>query len=152
MARKRVKVFFEEGSSLAHQSFKDECDINVLMRRYEKTGMINHVNKHQGEYGDFINAPDYHSAMNQIIEARESFMTIPARIRARFGNDPAEFLAFVQDPANEAEMREMGLLPAQRPQDPDTLDPPPEAPKGKKPPKASPAASSADTGQTEADV
>ena len=38
------------------------------------------------------------------------FMTVPAHIRAEFDNDPAKFLAFVQDDANTEKMREMGLL------------------------------------------
>ena len=98
------------------------------MAKYEKTGLLAHVNRHKGNYGDFMQATDYHSAMNQIIAAGEAFMTVPASIRARCENDPGKFLEFVQNPDNEAEMRELGLLPARLVQDPDTLDPAPDPP------------------------
>ena len=95
------------------QAFKNECDINYIMKKYERTGLIDHVSKYQGEYCDFTDAPaSYHEAMIQIAEANEMFLTIPASIRDQFGNDPGRFLDFVSDPANEGEMREIGLLPA----------------------------------------
>jgi len=91
------------------QSFAEESNINLIMKKYEKTGMLDHLNQHNGEYGDFIAAPDYHSAMNAIRIAGETFMSIPATVRAKFDNDPARFLAFVQDPENTEKMIEMGL-------------------------------------------
>lgn len=120
MERRKVRKDFDgpKGVSLTKQSFKDECDINVLMRRYEKTGLVDHVNTHQGNYGDFINAPDFHSAMNQIMAAEDMFMSLPSRIRARFANDPAAFLEFAQDPSNAEEMQSLGLIPAPAPEEP----------------------------------
>ena len=38
--------------SLTKQSFKDECNINNIMSKYMKDGLIGHVNKHQGRYDD----------------------------------------------------------------------------------------------------
>ena len=138
MERRKPKVSFDspQGESMTKQSFRDECDINVLMRRYEKTGLLDHVNTHQGDYGDFINAPDFHTAMNQILTAEHMFQSLPARIRARFANDPGAFLEFAQNPENADEMAELGLIPAPGPSEPDTEPvaespaPPPEtAPK-----------------------
>ena len=103
------------GESRTKQSFKKECDINNIMSKYEKTGIISHCRQHGGEYGDFIAAPDYHTAMTEITRAEEMFMAIPAGVRAKFGNDPAAFLAFAQDPENLEEMREMGLAPVPLP-------------------------------------
>ena len=41
------------------QSMRDECDINAIMRKYIKTGAIDHVNKYSGEYGFATpNSPD----------------------------------------------------------------------------------------------
>lgn len=39
------------------------------------------------------------------------FDTLPSKLRLRFGNDPAEFLSFVEDPANDQEMIDLGLKP-----------------------------------------
>lgn len=112
--RERVTVKFTK-PSLAQQSFKDECDINNIMAKYERTGMIEHVNQFQGQYGDFIGFPDYHQAMNAVKEAESMFMTLPSSIRERFNNNPETFLAFAQDENNQDEMIRMGLIPAPRP-------------------------------------
>lgn len=109
--REHKRVTLSCGPGLTKQSFKDECDINSIMAKYEKTGLIEHQKAHSGFYGDYINAPDYHTAMNMIIEANEMFMTIPARIRAQFDHDAQAFLEFAQDPANREELVEMGLAP-----------------------------------------
>lgn len=97
------------GESRTKQAFKDETDINNILRKHEKGLLVDHLNEHQGNYGDFLDAPDYHTALNRIHEADTAFMTIPAEIRAKFENDPALFLDFVQNPDNLDEMREMGL-------------------------------------------
>jgi len=118
------------GETMAKQSFKDECDINGIMARFQDSGLIDHVNKFKGDYGDFTNVQDYHTSMNQIIAAQAAFDSLPSGVRARFGNQPAEFLNFVEDEDNIDEMREMGLLP--------TLSVPAEpekAPSGGEPPE-----------------
>lgn len=107
--RPHPRVHPESGPGRTKQSFADESNINIIMKRYEKTGVLDHFNQHQGDYGDFIAAPDYHTAMNMIRDAGEMFMEIPATVRAQFKNDPAAFLAFVQDPDNTDAMIEMGL-------------------------------------------
>lgn len=92
------------------QSFKDECDVNLIMKRFERTGVLDHLNVFEGSYGDFTELPtSYHEAVNQVIAAQDMFMTIPARIRAMFDNDPGKFLAFAEDPENAERMIELGL-------------------------------------------
>jgi len=108
--RSRVSIAFTKPSK-ALQSAKDECDINKLMLRYQRTGLINHVNRYEGSYGDFTGSPsDYQSALNQVMAARAMFDSLPSGIRSRFGNNPAAFIDFVSDDANRAEMASMGLL------------------------------------------
>lgn len=110
----RERVQLHTGSeSLVQQASKDETDINRILAKYRKTGLITHTAKHQGFYGEFIGAPDYHEAMTAIAEANSMFEELPATVRKEFDNDPSEFLAFVQDPANSEKMYEMGL--AKRP-------------------------------------
>lgn len=120
--RKRVPSAVS-GRSLTKQAFRDECDINNIMRRFEKDGILNHFNTYRGDYGDFTDCPEYHDAQNKVISANEMFMTLPAKVRDRFKNDPGGFLAFVADKKNLPEMYELGLA-----------KPPPPAPEGK--PKA----------------
>ncbi len=113
----RVQIHFKE-KSLTKQAMKDECDINKIMAQMQKTGMTDHVNTHQGNYGDFTEVQDYQTSMNQVIAARDAFETLPAKVRARFRNSPAEFFEFVDDSENEDEMRELGLLPKKAPEAP----------------------------------
>jgi len=126
--------------SLAKQSFKDECNINTIMGKYDKTGLIEHLNTHQGQYGDFVGFQDYQTSLNQILEADEMFMSIPSKIRSRFQNDPEKFLQFAQDPENLDQMIEMGLA---RPK-------PPEPAKGGTPPEGGRPPASAETTPGEA--
>lgn len=105
-----VRVVFPETEGRTQQSFKKQCDVNTIMKQFEKTGMFEHVTEHAGSYGDYLDAPEYHAAMNAVVEAQEMFDTLPARVRKRFGNDPSDFLAFMDDPENVDEMRSLGLL------------------------------------------
>lgn len=95
--------------SLTHQSFKDDCDIDKILKRYARTGVLEHVNTYKFDYGDFLNVQDYHSSYNQVLNAQSMFMSLPAQIRSRFSNDPGQFLSFVQDPTNHNDLVEMGL-------------------------------------------
>lgn len=113
------------GESRTHQSFKKECDINEIMRKYERQGILSHVNKYGGQYGDFVSAPDYHTAMNVMMEAEEMFGALPAKVRAKFANDPAAFLEFAQNPDNLEEMRELGLARRSESELPDPVKPGP---------------------------
>lgn len=111
-AHKRVRVSFPSATP-TKQSFKDSCDINKIMRRYENTGLIEHAQSVRGAYGDFTGVSDYHTSINRVMAAQDAFMALPAAIRKRFDNEPSELLAFLDDPANEAEAVELGLIPSQ---------------------------------------
>ena len=99
-----------EGESMTKQSFKAECDVNTIMARYQKTGVVEHANQYQGDYGNFIGVMDFHSAMNYVVEAKEMFLELPSEIRNRFGNDPGAFLEFVGNDENRDEMVKLGLI------------------------------------------
>lgn len=115
--RKHDRVqFICDGPSITQENFQDECNINLIMKKFEKHGIIDHLNKHQGDYGDFIGYPEYHESMNQVILASEMFMSIPSSIRADFGNDPSLFLQFAQNPENIDKMVEYGLASAPPPE------------------------------------
>jgi phage internal scaffolding protein len=42
--------------------------------------------------------------------AQDSFLALPAKVRARFDNDPALFVDFASDEANRDELKALGLL------------------------------------------
>ncbi len=104
----RVPVVSPCGDGAAQQQFKEDCDVNTIMQRYQKTGAIDHVSKHQPEYG-FATANNYHESMNVITTANSMFNDLPSKIRNEFSNNPEAFLRFVQDPKNAERAIELGI-------------------------------------------
>lgn len=101
-------IQFDHSLDMAKQSFADECNINKIMAKFQRTGAIDHVHKYGPSYGDVTSAT-LHEAMNIIADAESMFEELPASLRKKFGNDPEQFLDYVQDPNNLEEMRELGL-------------------------------------------
>jgi len=91
------------------QAFKDECDINTILKRFLRTGVLDFTNKREAQYGDTTGL-EFNQAMQTVAQAKSLFADLPAGLRARFKNDPAEFLDFVQDDRNMEEARKLGLL------------------------------------------
>lgn len=107
--REAVQIDFVDQESLTQQHFKDHCDINSIIARYDKTGLIEHVNRARAFYGDFTEVNEYQDAINLVQKGKESFMELPAEIRSRFNHDPGQFLEFVSNPKNIDEMVRLGL-------------------------------------------
>lgn len=104
----QVNLDGEPEISLTVQSEVENCDINVIVDRYAKTGLLPVMNQ-SPVYGDVSDAPTYQDALHVVIEAQKAFNSLPANIRKQFDNDPAQFLAFVDDPANGDALIQMGL-------------------------------------------
>lgn len=107
-----------EVETKTQQQFKDETDINTIVDKFMRSGepppTINWP-----EQTEFMETFDYQTAMNATVQARESFMELPAKTRARFQNDPQQFLEFMYDGNNQEEAIKMGLA---------TRKPPPTEP------------------------
>lgn len=100
-------------SGRTKQSFKAECDINQIMARYQKTGVIDFTQKHEPQYGDCTGL-EFQRAMQVVIDARAMFEDLPSSVRSRFANDPARLLDFVHEPANREEAIKLGLVTPMR--------------------------------------
>jgi phage internal scaffolding protein len=98
-----------ESKYKVRQSFKDECDINNIMKMFGKTGSMR-VNPLEPRYGDFGDVVDYHSALNAIIASEEQFDALPSYLRARFNYDPANLIDFMNNESNKTEAIELGLI------------------------------------------
>lgn len=94
---------------LTKQSMKDECDVNLILAKYQRTGVIDFINKHEPRYGN-ASPIDFQTAMNVVIEGKQMFADLPSSLRKRFGNSPEEFLFFVDNPANRDEAIRLGLI------------------------------------------
>lgn len=93
--RDRQTIEFTE-PSLTKQAFRDQCEIHNILKRYQRTGIIEHVTRHQASYGD-VSGADFHEAQLTIAKAKTLFQELPAAAREHFGHDPAKFLEFTED-------------------------------------------------------
>ena len=111
-----------DDETLTHQEFAEESDINTIIDRF---GIgENPIEPMQWKTNvDLMNAPDtYMGVMNQLIEARDQFMSLPAKVRSQFDNDPAMFMDFVSDPSNIEEMVRLGLAEVRKEPPPSDTD------------------------------
>lgn len=98
-----------EGKSLTKASEADACDINQIVQRYMKDGVLEHVRSNPGVYDDVATSLEFQDALELVRNAQYSFAIMPAEIRARFDNDPAQFLRFVDE--NEDFLFKLGIVP-----------------------------------------
>jgi hypothetical protein len=98
------------GPSLTRQEFRDECDINTIMARYD--GFLADPMRQVRDpvYYDFTTMPNnLLDAMDVMAKGMAAFMTLPATVRREFDNDAAAFVDFASDPVNLPQMRTWGL-------------------------------------------
>lgn len=140
MSFQNVDVHGEISPSMTRQEFTDECDINQIMARYDKTGMLPVNAPTPAQFVDWSAMPaDLQEAMHMMIDADQAFMRLPASVRKEFDNDAVRFVEFAQNSDNLDRMREFGLAPpAEAPPAPMRVEvvnpsPPPEKPPEKAP-------------------
>lgn len=95
--------------TLAQQHFKDDSDINRIVKQFVATGMVNATGRQALDPDTFYDVTDYQSALEAVRRADEVFMQLPAQLRERFDNDAGAFVDFVLDPVNASEIRALGL-------------------------------------------
>jgi len=93
----------------AQQQFKDECDINVMLKQY---GIGYELPKglRVPTAGDFTGVNNFHEAMNAIRQTQETFELLPAHIRSKFQNDPGQFADFATNDENREQIKKWGML------------------------------------------
>ena len=118
--------------SLTQQQFKDETDINKIMKRFEAQGITyNGLPQQDGVFADLTVIPqDYQESLQKLLQAEEAFMALDPEIRSNFGNNPQKLVEFVSDSKNKDKAVALGLI------------------KQEEPPAAPPAAPAAETPKT----
>lgn len=109
--------------SLTEQSHKRSCDINLLVARYQQTGILGDPSQYlQQHYGDFTEIGDYQEQQNAMAKARQSFEALPSSVRDAFANNPGKFIDALFDPSQRKKLEVLGLVkaatPAATPMDP----------------------------------
>lgn len=100
------------------QSFAKSVNVNSIVEKYRKTGLLDHVQRVQPAFADVTGLTDFRVVQNRIVKAREAFESLPAKIRSRFHNQAHELIEFMQNPENEGEAVALGLLQKKEPAKP----------------------------------
>ena len=98
------------GDGLTQQHFKDECDINNILRNYVPP--VNNVPP--PVFGDFSTS-DLMTAYDIVRRASNNFDALDSNIRARFNNNPVELMQFLENEKNREEAIQLGLLTSPQP-------------------------------------
>jgi len=104
---------------ITQQHFKNECDINRIVARFQSTGVITHLAKAKPQYG-FASSQSFSEAAFNVAAARSQFEELPSNIRAHFNNDAAEFFDAAADQERYDEFVTLGLIekPPEEPKEP----------------------------------
>ena len=111
-------------ASLTQQQFAKEADVNVLIDRYKKTGSFYNPLVPSGaprmpQYADLSDISDMMGQMELLQGVQRLFGSLPARVREQFGNNPAQFVEWAQNPANFDAGVKLGIFqPSERPKPP----------------------------------
>ena len=80
-----------------------------------ETGILPESKIQDPQYGD-VSDHNFQDVQNQLANAKSLFEELPELVKARFNNEPFEFLRFVEDEKNHPELVEMGLAHAPQPE------------------------------------
>lgn len=115
----------------ARQEFKDECDVNVIMAKYEGAWPPPPLPGEEPPYMDLSYVPGTLLEAHEFIAAAEhAFIErVPAKQRLEmFGNSPFNFVEYASNPDNLPKLREWGLAPAGPAEPAGAVSPPPATP------------------------
>lgn len=107
--RKRVTLECPEDSGKTVQYFKEICDVNNIVAKHGTNGGPIWANQQNKEFLDCTNLPDFQEAHAAVTAANQAFMSLPAKIRQNFDNDPHKFVMFATDENNLEQLRALGL-------------------------------------------
>lgn len=121
------------------QQFADRQNINNIMKRFNNR--MDQIPNKDRVYTDLTAIPDYRQTVEIMNRASDAFMSLPAKTRNRFSNDPQELIQFLADPENRIEAEKLGLVNkrVEPPVPPKPAPNEPNEPKGKGGNKAVPA-------------
>lgn len=89
------------------QSHKDSVDLHKIMDRFN-AGDTAVLQKVQGMFGDFSQMPQtYAGLLNHMIEAEQTFMSLPLETREKFGQS---FHAWLAQAGSESWLESMGMV------------------------------------------
>lgn len=107
----RVAIIARESEDdRTQQHFVDEVNVNAIVKKYQKTGVVSHVKRVEAKYGDFTTLGDFAENMAKVAEAKQAFEQLPAVIRSKVDNDPQKFYDWLKEERNWDEAEKLGLI------------------------------------------
>lgn len=101
------------GDSLTQQHMAAEADINNLVNRHlnnpRRVPLGDPHATRQAQFGDYTSM-DFQAMQNAVADIEQKFAGLPARLRARFQNQPYQLVRFVENEENREEALKMGLI------------------------------------------
>ncbi len=120
--RSRVRVTHPAGGdAITQQHMKDDCDVNIIVKRHAETGNISHLNPKKPLYMDCSNITDLQGALHLVEEAEDNFATLPSAVRKACANDPVAFINMLHTEDGTTVLAEAGLEYLAKPADPNEL-------------------------------
>lgn len=104
--RVRPRVSFKNSPSMTKQAFAKDADINNIMDKYTKTGVLPSGTR-APMFGDFSSGEEYQSIQNKLIQAQSDFSLLPSDVRELFDNDVKALLDFASNPDNAQELENL---------------------------------------------
>lgn len=78
------------------QSYKDSCDLQLILEKFKLTGDPSVINQKQTFYADVTEYPqNYAEMLNLSKKAEEFFYNLPSDDRDKFNNDPDVFFSSI---------------------------------------------------------
>jgi len=99
-----------EGVSKTDPSYAKAADINVMVARFNKTGIPPHDVRHGGRFVDVSEIKTLSEMYELSNLALEAFQSLPARVRKLMNNDPSKLEDFISDEKNYDLCVEHGLI------------------------------------------
>lgn len=97
--------------SMTQQHFEHECNINNIMCRYMKTGILpDPLSSSSPTYADVSDFPSFEEAQNKLCRVKECFEGLPSEQRRQFGDNVNNFVQFMSDTNNLEKAHQMGII------------------------------------------
>ncbi len=97
------------GKGRAKQSMRDECDVNLIVAQYVKTGFLSHVSVGFPLWVDVSEMTDFRDAIEHVRSMARYFAGLPATVRSRFENDAVSLMEYLESGASEEDLHALGL-------------------------------------------
>lgn len=107
----RRRVTIDCGAeSRTKQSFRDQVNVNEIVKRALTSGQLDHVNHREPLFGDFSKSTDLKSQIDAVHQAEESFKTLSSGVRKAAQNKPHILLEMLASDTGCQELRDAGLV------------------------------------------